>query len=281
MLLEGIETLLVLAQEGTMSKAGSRLYLSQSAVSKRIAKLEKRLGKKLIEPQGRRIKLTADAQQLIAAVGPSMNEIKGLIFDQLPASDHSLIQIASSETLVAGYLGECMGRYFQHDPYIRISTHHTPVIVEKVQAGDATLGFCAGHLPPQHGLTTLHLFNEPFVVISQMPLTQPPVALLVNDFKNPANANQASTLQKAGIMPLMEMDSYTAAAQLALGGVAPALVPISIVKTLQIAPAHCHQFEALNTLTRPVHLCYRQSSARSARVKALIETIADSVPTAI
>ncbi len=37
----------------------------------------------------------------------------------------------------------------------------------------------------------------------------------------------------------MEMDSYTAAAQLALGGVAPALVPISIVKTLKIDSAFC------------------------------------------
>ena len=281
MLLEGIETLLVLAQEGTMSKTGSRLYLSQSAVSKRIAKLEKRLSKKLIEPQGRRIKLTADAEQLIAAVGPSMNEIKGLIFDQLPANDHSLIQIACSESLVAGYLGEGMGRYFQHDPYVRLSTHHTPVIVEKVQAGDATLGFCAGHLPPQHGLTTQLLFNEPFTVISAEPLTTLPKALLVNDFKNPANAQQASVLLEAGIIPLMEMDSYTAAAQLALGGVAPALVPIAIVKTLNIAPAHCHQFEVLDSLTRPVHLCYREKSYRSDRVKALIATIADSVPTTI
>lgn len=46
MLLEGIETLLVLSKEKTMSRTGSVLYLSQSAVSKRITKLEKRLGKK-------------------------------------------------------------------------------------------------------------------------------------------------------------------------------------------------------------------------------------------
>ncbi|WP_199451399.1 helix-turn-helix domain-containing protein, partial [Vibrio harveyi] len=68
MLLEGIETLLVLAKEGTMSKAGTRLYISQSAVSKRIANLEKRLGKKLIEPAGRHIQLTTAALHLVASV---------------------------------------------------------------------------------------------------------------------------------------------------------------------------------------------------------------------
>jgi len=47
MLLEGIETLLVLSKEKTMSRTGSQLYISQSAVSKRIANLEKKLGKKL------------------------------------------------------------------------------------------------------------------------------------------------------------------------------------------------------------------------------------------
>ncbi|MGF1875112.1 LysR family transcriptional regulator [Photobacterium frigidiphilum] len=281
MLLEGIETLLVLAKEGTMSKTGSRLYISQSAVSKRIARLEKRLGKKLIEPAGRHIKLTADAITLIDNVGPSYKEIKGLIFDQQPYQDHTLINLACSETLVAGYLGNMMGAYIQHDPYISITTHHTPFIIERVQSGDATIGFCAGHLTPQHGLSTRHLFNEPFSVISHQPLRQQPQQLLVNDFNNPSNANQASLLQKAGIIPLMEMDSYTAAAQLALGGVAPALVPVSIIKTLKIEPIYCHHFAFLDELTRPVHLCYRQKSYQSERVSQLIETIADSVPKAI
>lgn len=45
MLLEGIETLLILSKEKTMSRTGSQLYISQSAVSKRISNLEKKLGK--------------------------------------------------------------------------------------------------------------------------------------------------------------------------------------------------------------------------------------------
>ncbi len=81
MLLEGIETLLVLSKEKTMSRTGSQLYISQSAVSKRIANLEKKLGKKLIVPAGRHIKLTADAEQLIASIGPTFNELHGLIFE--------------------------------------------------------------------------------------------------------------------------------------------------------------------------------------------------------
>ncbi|MDF5129396.1 LysR family transcriptional regulator, partial [Vibrio parahaemolyticus] len=68
MLLEGIETLLVLSKEKTMSRTGSQLYISQSAVSKRISNLEKKLGKKLIEPNGRHIKLTSDGLALINTI---------------------------------------------------------------------------------------------------------------------------------------------------------------------------------------------------------------------
>lgn len=262
-----------------MSKAASRLYLSQSAVSKRIAKLEQRIGKKLIEPDGRRIKLTADAQQIISTVGPSMAEIKGLIFDQLKVDDQSIIRLACSETLVAGYLAPMMGEYFQHDPHISLSTHHTPVIVEKIQSGDATIGFCAGHLPHHHGLACLHLFDEPFMIVSLRALERAPDSLLTNDLTNPANTYQAGLLQNAGVHPLMQMDSYTAAAQLALSGMAPALVPLSTIKTLNIAPEHCYHFPFLTTLTRPIHVCYRRQSVQSSRVKKLIAAIVDFVHT--
>ncbi|KJG07919.1 transcriptional regulator [Photobacterium angustum] len=277
MLLEGIETLLVLAEEGTMSRTGSRLYISQSAVSKRIAKLEATLGTKLIIPAGRLIKLTPDAHALINNVGPSFNEIRGLIFEHQNLDDQSIITIDCSETLVAGYLSQAMGQYFQHDKYISITTHHTPVIVENVQSGKASIGFCAGHLPANYSFIAEHLIDEPFKVVFNQPLTALPKALVVNDLKNPSNYSQAAILQKVGIAPLMEMDSYTAAAQLALAGMAPALVPLSIVNTLKIEDTFCFDFEALSGLTRPINLIYRQNSYKLPRVKKLVKTIADVV----
>ena len=275
MLLEGIETLLILAQEGTMSRAGAKLYISQSAVSKRIAKL----GKKLISPSGRLIKLTPDAQALIESVGPSFSELRGLIFEQQTIEDHSIITIDCSETLVAGYLGKAFGDYRQQDKNFTITTHHTPVIIDNVRSGQATIGCCAGYLAPHNGLHYQHLLDERFRIVASTILHSPPEYLLVNDLKNPSNLYQAAILQKAGITPLMEMDSYTAAAQLALGGVAPALVPESIISALKIDPINCYHFDFLDQLTRPVHIIYRLKNATSPRVKKLIETIAGAVAT--
>lgn len=126
-----------------MSRTGSQLYISQSAVSKRIANLEK-TRQKLIVPAGRHIKLTTDAEQLIASIGPTFNELHGLIFEQKTLEDNTLLRMDCSETLVAGYLGQTMGQHRKHDPHWVITTNHTPRIVENVQSGKAILGFYCG-----------------------------------------------------------------------------------------------------------------------------------------
>ncbi|WP_417697715.1 LysR family transcriptional regulator [Psychromonas sp.] len=281
MLLEGIETLLVLSNEKTMSRVGSQLYISQSAVSKRIALLEKKLGKKLIVPDGRHVRLTAAANELIASVGPTFHELQGRIYEQHALQDQTIITLNCSETLVAGYLSSMMGDYFQHDSSIKISTDHTPRIIEKVQSGKATIGFCAGHLPPHHGLKAIFLWKEPFVLVSQTPLSALPTHILTNDLTNPANRYQLDILSSFGIEPLMEMDSYTASAQLALNGIAAALVPLSIVNTLKIEEQYCFNFTELQPLFRPVHLCLRPNTYHNTRVKKLLEAIANVVPKVI
>ncbi|WP_153448805.1 LysR family transcriptional regulator [Vibrio algicola] len=281
MLLEGIETLLALSQEKTMSRVGSQLYISQSAVSKRIALLEKKLGKKLIVPDGRHVRLTSAANELIASIGPTFQELQGRIYEQYDLQDQTIIKLDCSETLVAGYLCKMMGEHFKCDAAIRISTHHTPRIVERVQSGKATIGFCAGHLPAQHGLKVISLWQEPFVLISQAPLLQLPKQVLTNDLSNPANRNQFDMLSQLKIEALMEMDSYSAAAQLALGGIAAALVPLSVVKTLKIEAKYCFSFESLKPLSRPINICLRPNSYQNERVKRLIAAIVDVVPTTV
>ncbi|MGD8170976.1 LysR family transcriptional regulator [Vibrio sp. TRT 21S02] len=278
MLLEGIETLLVLSKAKTMSRTGSLLYISQSAVSKRIANLEKKIGKKLIVPHGRHIKLTQDAENLIANIAPTFNELRGQIYEQQAACENTVIKLDCSETLVAGYLAPALGNCFKLDQHISLTTNHTPRIIEHVQSGKATIGVCAGYLPPHHGLMTFHLIDEPFYVVSASPLTTLPDHIITNDLQNPANTYQLSVLNQLGISPIMEMDSYTAAAQLALADVAPALVPLSVIKTLNIQRHLYQDFRQLKPLYRPINICLRANSYRNERVKALIETIADAVP---
>lgn len=301
MLLEGLETLCLLASEGTMAKVASRLYISQSAVSKRITQLEQRLGKRLIEPDGRQTRLTPQARELLARVAPSLAEMKGVLADSQTLTDQTPLPVACSETLLAGYLARFMHDYLEQDPHLALSTHHTPVILTRVRGGDALLGICAGRLPPGHGLCAELLLEEPFYLVgddqeaaaqpdhrvvspdraSSKPLTQRDLGeetlvqekvrkILTMDLDNPSNRYLRDPLAALGLVPAMELDSYLALIELAKAGIGPVLLPAGL---LALVGDQGKRARALPGLARPLHLVYRPSSLKRARIQRLVEGI--------
>ncbi|TMX16252.1 LysR family transcriptional regulator [Aeromonas salmonicida] len=283
MLLEGLETLSLLASEGTMAKVASRLYISQSAVSKRIGQLELRLGKKLIEPDGRQIRLTPQARELLDRVAPSLAEMKGVLADSQTLTDLTPLPIACSETLLAGYLARFMHDYLGRDPHIALSTHHTPVILARVRSGDALLGICAGRLPPGHGLGAELLLEEPFYLVGSdqdegIPADQRPFELgqghrlkiLTMDLDNPSNRYLREPLTQLGMVPAMELDSYLALIELAKAGIGPVLLPACL---LALVGEQGETARPLPGLGRPLHLVYRQSSLKRERIAQLVSAL--------
>ncbi|HGY1052224.1 TPA: LysR family transcriptional regulator [Aeromonas salmonicida subsp. pectinolytica] len=273
MLLEGLETLSLLASEGTMAKVASRLYISQSAVSKRIAQLEQRLGKKLIEPDGRQIRLTPQARELLDRVAPSLAEMKGVLADSQTLTDLTPLPIACSETLLAGYLARFMHDYLGRDPHIALSTHHTPVILARVRSGDALLGICAGRLPPGHGLGAELLLEEPFYLVGSDQDEAPSVdqrKILTMDLENPSNRYLREPLVQLGLVPAMELDSYLALIELAKAGIGPVLLPAGL---LALVGEQGETARPLPGLGRPLHLVYRQSSLKRERIAQLVSAL--------
>ena len=273
MLLEGLETLSLLASEGTMAKVASRLYISQSAVSKRIAQLELRLGKKLIEPDGRQIRLTPQARELLDRVAPSLAEMKGVLADSLTLTDLTPLPIACSETLLAGYLARFMHDYLGRDPHIALSTHHTPVILARVRSGDALLGICAGRLPPGHGLGAELLLEEPFYLVGDDQHEAPSAdqrKILTMDLENPSNRYLREPLAQLGLVPAMELDSYLALIELAKAGIGPMLLPAGL---LALVGEQGETARPLPGLGRPLHLVYRQSSLKRERIAQLVSAL--------
>ncbi|WP_323976641.1 LysR family transcriptional regulator [Aeromonas hydrophila] len=275
MLLEGLETLCLLASEGTMAKVASRLYISQSAVSKRIAQLEQRLGKKLVEPDGRQIRLTPQAQELLARVAPSLAEMKGVLADSQTLTDLTPLPVACSETLLAGYLARFMHDYLRQDPHLALSTHHTPVILARVRSGDALLGICAGRLPPGHGLEARLLLEEPFYLVEgdqreEKNADQGLRQILTMDLDNPSNRYLREPLAALGLTPAMELDSYLALIELAKAGIGPVLLPAGL---LALVGAQGPQARPLAGLARPLHLVYRPNSLKRARIAQLVQAL--------
>ena len=66
----------VLAEEGTLTKAGRKLFLSQSAVSKQLLELEARLGAPLFLRAGKRLIATHAGLRVLASAGPILQELE-------------------------------------------------------------------------------------------------------------------------------------------------------------------------------------------------------------
>src|SRR5262250_2762542 len=76
---DGIEALAALERLGTVSEAATRLRLTQSAVSKRLATLAKQVGFAVVAPEGRRVTLTAEGLELLERARPLLAGLRELI----------------------------------------------------------------------------------------------------------------------------------------------------------------------------------------------------------
>ncbi|QRY78327.1 LysR family transcriptional regulator [Pseudomonas sp. PDNC002] len=91
--IELLQAFLTVAKTGNFGKAGEQLHLSQSAVSRQVAQLEKCLENRLFERHTRKIVLTAEGASLI----PVAEQVIGLLSD----ASHMLATVGRSVSLRA------------------------------------------------------------------------------------------------------------------------------------------------------------------------------------
>lgn len=78
-MIEDIEALIALKRTGSMSKAATELRLSQPAISKRIASLERQTRNKLIHKVGRGVELTAEGEEFVQRISPIISELRTVL----------------------------------------------------------------------------------------------------------------------------------------------------------------------------------------------------------
>lgn len=71
-----LQAFLAVAESGSFSRAAERIYLTQPAISKRIAGLERRLGAQLFDRIGRRVQLTEAGRALFDRSRAILNELE-------------------------------------------------------------------------------------------------------------------------------------------------------------------------------------------------------------
>lgn len=76
--LRHLRTIEAVARHGSLTKAGQELYLSQSAISQQIRRLELELGFEVFRRTSRRVELTAEGRVILACAQRVLAEVDGL-----------------------------------------------------------------------------------------------------------------------------------------------------------------------------------------------------------
>jgi DNA-binding transcriptional LysR family regulator len=263
-MLDGIEALMALEKYETVSEAAIRLRLTQSAVSKRIHALQLELKMKLIEPEGRRVKLTPAAYQLLNKAKPLLLELKNLSIDP-GKSSLSHFSLALSDSIAGSFGPGIINKTLSSFKNLKLDfhVHRSLMLLENVSMGKYHMGICTFD-DNRKDLSSYHLVDEPMVVLfsemkNKINKTLPLITIEENSatFKSMGNALKKDQPQYFST-PLIHVESFMAVYQMTKVGLGNGLIPLGLCKELNIKK----QLYKKLKITRPISLVTRKTIAQ-------------------
>ena len=139
-----LKTFLEVAKQGNFSRAGDKVFRSQSAVSAQIRQLEQDYGTKLLDRSGKRVTLTPAggvlfeyATRLLALRGESLRAVADQ--DKVP---RGVLAIGANEATCLYVLPDTFGEYRRRYPEVQINIYRnfSHKIMERLQDGLIDVG---------------------------------------------------------------------------------------------------------------------------------------------
>ena len=271
-MLDGIEALAALEQFGTVSEAATRLRLTQSAVSKRLHSLEHAVGFRVLEPHGRRVRLTARGVDFLQRARPLVAELRAL---SLPVEGPVLAQmsVALADSIAASWGPRLVRRALDALPglSLELHAHRSVLVIESVRLGRYHVGLCTA--PVGGGdLVQDYLLAEPMVLVHSA-LGQRA------DRRRPLITIEPSSATWRAIEPLLRahhpelldgrllpVESFGAVVQMVKAGFGDGLLPLGIAREARL-PRRSQRL--LSQVKRRIVLLTRKTIEQSETYRAL------------
>ena len=166
-MIENLETLIALSKAGTMMEASTALRISQSAVSKRIAALERYYDRDLIERHGRRVVLTHHGTRLVERVTPLLSELRSVFLEDNALRKGKIILGVSEEAILASWGSTLFSQVRDLMPSVEFEFHaqRSPVVLDRLRSGEYMVGICTGSPDADTDLVSEVIRQEPMVII--------------------------------------------------------------------------------------------------------------------
>ena len=279
-MIENLETLVTLSKTGTMMEAATVLKISQSAVSKRVAALERQYDRALIERRGRRVVLTAYGTRLVEKVTPLITELRSVFIEE-PTLQRGKIILGVSEAILASWAPALFARVRERLPEVEFEFHaqRSPVVLDRIRSGEYMVGLCTGSAEADYDLVSEVLRLEPMVLVpSALKPFTPPTAgelpVITIESRSGAWASIEEAMRRLNIRRETSLESFFSVAQMALAGFGHGLIPRGVARTLGIPPERCIELGDRG-LARPVRFVARKSMFLRPLVQSVYAALAD------
>jgi DNA-binding transcriptional LysR family regulator len=284
-----LEAFLAVKETGSFHLAADKLNLSQSAVTRRVQKLEAALDSVLFERTTRAVKPTLAAKRLQAraeAILDDANETTRAMRDESVALSHqrgAVVTVATIPTIVTRVLSPALGAFREagQKARLRLLDGSANDVAEAVAAGEADFGLCS--IPMLEPTTEFEpLFDDQIVLavpkrhdlddradVSWSELNDMPLILPARGTGNRLLIDEAMARARLPLHWTYEVGRSTTAIDLVQGGVGMALLPQSAIDTDRVGVCTL----ASPTISRPIGLLSRLGQTDTPAVIALKQTI--------
>jgi len=263
-MLENLETLVTLSKTGTMMETATVLKISQSAVSKRIATLERYYDRTLIERHGRRVVLTHHGTRLVEKVTPVLSELRSVFLED-NALRRGKIILGVSEAILASWGPRLFARVQQRMPEVEFAFHaqRSPVVLDRIRSGEYMVGICTGSPDADTDLQSEVIRREAMVVLPSglRPIDYAvgdELAVITIESRSGAWRSIEEDMRRLNLKRRVSLESFFSVAQMALAGFGHGLVPEGVARTLGVAPDEWISLREAG-LHRPVRFVARKS----------------------
>lgn len=175
--LRQLRVFLAVAEHRSFSRAGEKIGLSQSAVSRCILELESELGLKLLDRTTREVVLTQEGARLVNELPLLLAQLETTLRDTRSTAEQNRgwVHVATSPTISAGFMPNCIVQVAGLYPQISLVVHDQVQrqTIQMVLNGDVDFGEIV-ETTEQPDLYTETIMEDPFCLVlpTNHPLTQ-------------------------------------------------------------------------------------------------------------
>ena len=176
--INNLQTFVAVAETGSFSQASEQLFLTQPAISKRIAALEEELGTSLFDRIGRKISLTEAGQALLPRARSILLEVEDSrrAISNLSGHIGGKLSIGTSHHIGLHRLPPVLRQFSKTCPEVKLDIHFmdSEEACRAVEHGDLELGIVTLPLTPSALLLTREIWPDPLSIVvgKSHPLTK-------------------------------------------------------------------------------------------------------------